>query len=215
MSDKFNAAIALAGNTGFLDFTEENDLELAKCAMSRFGYSRYEYSRETDDVYRLEKNEIAVFATKAGLLSLSYDFAEDIAFNGNRAKLVASKYARVIGVIYNDQCLVDVMSYFENGKLIRRVCDMDGYDKDDVISEGELLDEEKVSLRNETPDPEYPIDELSHYEFDGKTYSAEGNLPMLGVGLAVAKRFLGTHPLDIWDVPRSSVFVRKPWWQRW
>jgi hypothetical protein len=216
VSTQSYAVLLLQPGYDTIDYKARHDRRAADAFLKAINHNRHTYSRELDAHNRDEgcDSDLVVFANETGVIALNADLAIDIAIGGSKAKRAASASGKLLAVAYNDQCLVDVFSYYERGELLRFVKEMDGDKRSDVSLVGNLLEEEIQAIREATPDLECDPDELSEFIVNGKAYLVEGFLPMRGAGLEVSKRMIGIE-LDSLNLELGSVYAKKPWWQFW
>jgi hypothetical protein len=216
VSTQLYAVLVLNPGHDTIDYKGRHDRRAADAFLKAINHNRHIYSRELVAHSRDDgrDSDLVVFANETGVIALNADLAMDISIGGSKAKRAASGAGKLLAVAYNDQCLVDVFSYYEHGELLRFVKEMDGDKRSDVSSAGSLLEEEIQAILEATPDIECDPDEMSQFVVNGKQYLVEGFLPMRGAGLEVSKRIIGLE-LDSLNLELGSVYAKKPWWQFW
>lgn len=201
--DRFNAALG-------------HDRAAADAFLQAIGHRRHVYRGDFGPDMYLEPDldDLVIQANASGVVAFNIDLALDLSLGGRKAERAAALGPRLLATAYNDQCLTDYVSYYEDGALRRRIADSDGFDAVQVVLEGGLLPEEVEALRESSPHPDCEPDELTGFEVDGHTYYVEGRLPLYGAGLAVSRRFVDEGFEN--SYPRvGSLYAPKPWWKFW
>jgi hypothetical protein len=211
MSSKYYAIISIRKGHERLDVTQRHDPASAKDFLRMIGHSRHAYAGEIAPS-RWTDSDLVIFANDSGVLAQGFGLALDMAVGSSKSDRAARENVRVLALAYNDQCLIDAFSYYEHGVLVRRVIEMDGDERSDVVMEGDLLPEEIDAIVRSAAEADLESDRRSEFMVDGKTYAIEGFVPLRGCSLEIAKR-LG---VDLDSMPaESSLYAAKPWWKRW
>jgi len=211
MSLKYYAIIAVKEGYERFDCALGHERSYAETFLRSIGHTRHSYLRE-EVPSRWADSDLVICANKSGVLAQGFSLALHMAVGGKKAERAAAANSKLLALAYNDQCLIDAFSYYEGRTLLRRVIEMDDYDRADVVMEGALLPEEIAAIVASSPDLEAEPDLLTEFVIDAKTYVVEGFTPMRGCSLEVAKR-LG---VDLDSMPeQASFYSAKPWWQRW
>lgn len=193
-----------------------HDRAIADAFLRRVGHGRHVHARDFGPGERVvaDDRQLLIQANASGVVVINLGLALDMATNGAKAVRAAAAGPRLLAVAYNDQCLTDFVTYYEDGALRRRISEVDGDRPQDIVLEGELLPEEIEALKSSSPHPDCDPDELTCFEVDGHTYYVEGRLPLYGTGLELARRFLGER-LDVFYPRIGSLYEPKPWWKFW
>lgn len=214
MSSKFYAILAVNLHCDELDLKLPHNIDSAKDFLKLINHSRHSYSHELINEQGATSSDLQVFSNSSGTIAFNYDLAFKFSMASSQVNKAAVNFSKLLAIAYNDQCLVDSFSYYEGGHLLRHVCEMDGFEREDVSFKGELLSEEVEYVISSKIDPLCDPDELTQLEIDGQIFNVEGWIPMRGAGFEVAKRLIDIDPLDI-HFTESSLFEAKPWWKRW
>ncbi len=211
MSLKYYMIIAVKNGHERIDLTQNHDRAYASEFLQTIGHTRHKYRGELVP-HRWTDSDLLIFANNSGVVAQGFSLAIHMALGMKKSQRAAGAYGKLLALAHNDQSLIDAFSYYENGSLTRRVVEMDGNERSDVIMEGNLLPEEINAIVTSHADPETESDQQSEFVVDEKTYVVDGFTPMRGCSLELAKRF----GIDVdWLPPSASFYNAKPWWMRW